>query len=508
MSEPTIDGLDDDEALQLIAEHINAAGDHGNMALASTALALADALEERGVSDEDLAVLDYFRANAWDARYRQRLGARARVWDWDQPEVREQIFLLRKALNNTAFGTLHPMYRCQILTNLANQFDKIGRFVEAQAIWTRALGIDPDFWMARANRGNGLMFYVGTLYDPGHQSVLALHAHRDLTDAVEQIPSFPDLGDVRLAPQFASHAGQIASHFDLEAVRTRHDSDGWSLGETPEEQSYRRWCLQQVLFLNPLNDVERKPVAAQDILGLPSFTLDLDSPPIVIGMANELKQGFASARWLLYEGMHSDAVHFSDRDVLLFNTLDYPAYGLSVEKVKLAFRMAYSSLDKIAYFLNFYFELGIPQKKVSFRTIWRDKENGPVRDVFVQSENWPWRGLFWLGKDLFDEDMRDTTEPDARALAELRNHLEHKYVKVHDMGPPLGSPDDPLFDRLAHAISRADLEQRTLKLLQLVRAALIYLFLGMHRNERARARGKTGRLSGMPLDAWRDEWKR
>ncbi|MEL7831331.1 hypothetical protein AAG604_04155 [Citromicrobium bathyomarinum] len=83
MSEPTIDGLDDDQALQLIAEHINAAGDHGDMALASTGLALADALEARGVTDADLAVLDYFRANAWDVRYQQRLDDRAQVWDWD-----------------------------------------------------------------------------------------------------------------------------------------------------------------------------------------------------------------------------------------------------------------------------------------------------------------------------------------------------------------------------------------------------------------------------------------
>ena len=36
-----------------------------------------------------------------------------------------------------------------------------------------------------------------------------------------------------------------------------------------------------------------------------------------------------------------------NRDVLLYNTLDYPAYGLAVEKVKVAFRMAYSIFDKI-----------------------------------------------------------------------------------------------------------------------------------------------------------------
>ena len=49
-------------------------------------------------------------------------------------------------------------------------------------------------------------------------------------------------------------------------------------------------------------------------------------------------------RRVLWEGIKSDEPHFSDREVLLYNTLDYPSYGLSVEKVKMAFRMAYSIL--------------------------------------------------------------------------------------------------------------------------------------------------------------------
>ena len=155
-----------------------------------------------------------------------------------------------------------------------------------------------------------------------------------------------------------------------------------------------------------------------------------------------------------------------------------------------------------------YLALGVSKNHVSFRTIWREKENGPVRDRFAKSENWPLRGLFWLSKDLFEEDMRDSTEPEARALAGLRNHLEHKYVKVHEMLLPPMSIDDPLRDTLAHAITRSDLERRTLRLMQLVRSALIYLSLGMHLEERKRAKGREGLTVTMSLDPWRDEWKR
>jgi hypothetical protein len=99
---------------------------------------------------------------------------------------------------------------------------------------------------------------------------------------------------------------QIAHHYDIEAIGKAHKPDGWYMGGNPTERAYRRWCLDHVLFLNPLNDIEAAPVAARDIMGLPNFTTAIDEPPIVIGMFNELKQGFASARWMLWEGITSE----------------------------------------------------------------------------------------------------------------------------------------------------------------------------------------------------------
>ena len=44
------------------------------------------------------------------------------------------------------------------------------------------------------------------------------------------------------------------------------------------------------------------------------------------------EQEYASARWLLFDGLHNDDVHFSDRNVAIANTLDYSAFGLAIEK--------------------------------------------------------------------------------------------------------------------------------------------------------------------------------
>ena len=315
------------------------------------------------------------------------------------------------------------------------------------------------------------------------------------------------MGDTRHREVIERAAEQILRHYDLKAIHQAYRPYDWPIGEEPAEQKYRQWCLAKTLFLNPLNDVDAVPIAARDALCLPNFVLPAGEPPVVTGMFNELKQLFVSARWMLWEGLHGERDHFSDRDVALFNTLDHPSYGLSVEKVKAAFRLSYSIFDKIAYFLNHYLALGVVGHRVSFRTIWREKDIGPLRDPIAMSENWPLRGLYWLSKDLFEEGMKDSTEPQARALAELRNHLEHKYVKVHEFSASSPGNGDPFHDTLAYSLTRSDLEQKTLRLLQLVRSALVYLSLAMHQEERRRAKERSGLSAPMLLDVWRDEWK-
>ncbi|MBW1999919.1 MAG: hypothetical protein JRJ29_18405, partial [Deltaproteobacteria bacterium] len=105
------------------------------------------------------------------------------------------------------------------------------------------------------------------------------------------------------------------------------------------------------------------------------------------------------------------------------------------EKMKASFRMAYSLFDKIAFFLNHYLRLSIPERNVSLRTIWYKSQNrkGGLRDEFTQRQNWPLRGLFWLSKDLYEDKpgFKESIEPDAQELHEIRNHLEPICGWVH-----------------------------------------------------------------------------
>jgi hypothetical protein len=510
----TLDRLLPDAGLEAIALIVDHASDTNDSALTDKALAWCKQFESRLTTEQQRAILDYFHANAWANRHIERRSTAAEAWAWDQEELQKQIFYLRRARNNPAFTELPRFRKCQILTNLANQLNTAGRFIEARALWSEALREQPTFWMARANRGRGLMYYAHALYDEGHMAVLALNAHKDLTDSLLHIDEYPEFGDSSVRHVFATHASSIEKHFDLAEIEASYRPDRFALTEEGNERAYRTWCLQETLFLNPLNDLAPHAIAARDVLTLPNFVTKTNESPVLVGFFNQLKQEFVSARWLYFEGINAEETHFSDHDVLLYNTLDYPALGLDMEKVKISFRICYSLLDKIAYFLNYYLTLGHPEDRVSFRNVWREKGTGEVHCKFTASENWPFRGLYWLSKDLFEPDFKDMTDPESHALHDLRNHLEHKYVKTHSLTvperPTKGGETGLFFDNLAYSVSRRDLERKTLRLLQLTRSALIYLSLGMHKEELRRREnaGPEAFAAPMPLFELDDERKR
>ena len=120
------------------------------------------------------------------------------------------------------------------------------------------------------------------------------------------------------------------------------------------------------------------------------------------------------------------------------------------------------------------------------------------------------RGLYWLSRDLFDDrgGFKQSAEPDAQQLQQIRNHIEHRYLKVHE--DMWSGPDDenPFADTLAVSIYRDDLEAKALRMLKFARAALVYLVCAVQVEERARAaKGAKGIAAPMFVDRWEDDWK-
>jgi len=467
----------------------------------------------RELTSTQQSVAHYFLGNAWSSLRTLKRKESNLVWDWEQEELEQEITHFRLAIRGATESGFPAMRLCQIYTNLGNALNHVGRFVEAIDYWNMALEINPNFSMALGNKGFGLVHYAKVLYDNGHVGVLLKFAHHLLTEALKRkLHRGARKG-------FKKYVKDVESRLKPEFLQEPLDLEEFSLGRSQSEKSYRKWCLNQRLFLNPLNDLGPYNIAARDVLTCPSVVVGINEGPYYHGFFNQMKQEYVSARFLFYEGLESEKPHYSDRDVLLYNTLDYPSYALCIEKQKLAFRAAYSLLDKVAFFLNHYMRLRIRERDVSFKRLWYKKLNKPssgLRKEFPDSKNWPFRGLFWLAKDLYENapGFRDAMEPEAQNLAEIRNHIEHKYIKIHEKlwsGQPDSSDEIglALSDTLAYSLYRDEFANKVLKMLRLARVALVYLSLGIHIEERKKTaeRDQKKIVAPMPLDKWEDKWK-
>lgn len=513
----SVDALDAEAALNHLARLIDLAFVFRHADGTRRALQVGEDISKRILTHGQTAILNYYLSNAWANRRQLERPAGQDEWKWEQPEVEKQIIHLRRALGSDAFSELDPLRQCQVLTNLGNLLNTVGRFVEAIGYWDEALTILPSFGMALGNRGYGLIFYAQSLYDDGHRPIFLRHAHAGLQTALACDPDEVHGVDHWARDAFNEKLAWLESTLVPEYLSQGTLMEEFPLGDSEDEIRYRRWCLRNRLFLNPLNDLGPHSIAAHDVLTTPSIVVKPGEGMHFQGFFNQLKQEYASARYLYYEGATSTKPHFSDKGVLLVNTLDYPCYSLAAEKAKIAFRMAYSLLDKVAFFLNHYLALGIPERRVGFRSFWyigQERQRG-LRPEFDACDNWPLRGLFWLSKDLFENaaEFRECLEPDAQELDTVRNHAEHKYLKLHDSlwsGPADGGRAFGIQpDVLAFSVYRSDFTAKALRLMKLARAALTYLSLAIHAEEKKQeqARPKKGLVLPMPVDTWEDEWK-
>ena len=459
----------------------------GKADILNDAAKLATQVDTRSLSRYELAIFHYHVSNVWGNSFKLLPDDRKQERIWEQPEIEKQLIHNRLAVSalETTDGACPLPVVCAIYTNLGNTLFQIGRFVEALDYWDRALVLKPDFGMAVANKGYGLLHYAHLLHDEGHAMIFLLQSRETLRQALKlEI-------DPHARPFFKDHLkslNRVLYPYNDKKFLT-------PVGEFPEkengETAFRNWRLQNRLFLNPLNDLGTFMEAASDVLMTLSLEKDPANPSPFHDHFTLLKQEFTCARQLYFESVQS-APGIAASGGAILSSPENAACDLSIEKLKIAFRMAYSLFDKIAFFLKKYFQLPISQQRVNFRTLWYPegrKANG-LQPILLQSQNWPLRGLFWLSKDLYEHnlDFKEGLEADARQLYALRNHLEHNYLLIQD---------DALYaasyaasgktglrvtnDASVYVIGRTDFADRTLRILKMVRAALIYLSLAVHR---------------------------
>ena len=469
------------QTLDDLAHTIDGASDAGDEAVLRR---LGEDCESRlrTAESEDQVRLLYYWSNTYSSIIAIKQNEPDFVWNWKQTEGVQNILLLRQAIREPSFDTINSIVARQIRTNLASRLHAIGRPVAANEERLRVLEYDPLFAKALAGQAKGIAFYATQLYDQNHIPIL-LAAARSLFDTALGKDAFWESGDRdSVAPGLLEERNRIADDLHRNHYDDDYNLNQWSLGDTEEEHSYRRWCLRNRLFLNPLNEAYTETVAATDVLHLPSHSYGIKDVPRFSAYYNLLKQEYASARYRLYRATHEDGPEFMMRDVLMLDSGEGQVLGHFTEDLRSAFQTTYGIFDKIGLFLNDYFQVGLEPRNVSFRGVWfvnPCRADSEIRPLFKNHPNWPLRGLYFLSKDLFDHDFKEVSEPDAAHLAQLRHQLEHRFLSFQNFNTEQSTE--------THRFISIDVfENKALRLLKMAREALIYLSLAMHREEKLR----------------------
>lgn len=489
-----------DEKLYEVARSIDSALDTGSQQALEDALGSLKVLAAHASTSQQRGLVHYFSANAL-AGLRQ-LEGEGGSW-WQQPLFSREVLHLRIALSEFEKTDEGEARKLQVLTNLGNAYNYAGRFTEAIELWNRALA-KHAFGMALANRGLGLYGYARYVQTAPAQTLLLRDARESMRLAL--VAGVEEHAEAGIQGCF-EHVSSFLDWSSFQAPKLPLPSD-----MPADERLYRRWCQRQGLFLSPLNDLtdSRGIEDIADSLLLPDITVPVSEggpePPVVYGMFNQLKQEFVSARFLAYEAIRESAVeslHYSDRGVALLNMLDYRLYRLWVEKLKMAFLSAHAIFDKLAYLMNDYWKLGLEPREVSFGGVWYvgGRRRDGVSEKVKAFDNRPLHGLFWLSRDFYDSaDLAEDVAPEARMLHEIRNHMAHKYLRVHDeLIGALRSDRQEVARDFSFEVTGSELQACALKLMKLARSAMVYLAAAMEHEESAR-RQESGLVA--PMHVW------
>ncbi|HEX7607755.1 MAG TPA: LA2681 family HEPN domain-containing protein [Candidatus Cryosericum sp.] len=352
--------------------------------------------------------------------------------------------------------------RKQVFVNYGNCLDMLGRGVEAFDAYDAAIAIDEHFSMAIGNRAKALRFfadisgrYRGAIYVEAYQAIKSIIDNQDLIA----------IGGLSARKSFEDELQGIASRFkdktDL-TKRLAHPNYSTTNLSTFEEY-YLAFCAKEKLFLNfHVHDTQCESAITDPIfISLITPIEDDDTFYRLAKSINQIKEDYAVARLLLVQSQfkREDFDSISRRTTFV-NTLDYSQFNLYSGLLKSAFKEAYNILDKIAVFINDYYNLGLRTDRIYFTTIWQ--LDGRIRDRILESKNISLYALY----DIYQDFKSGYYEP----LQAIRNASTHRKLVICDSVP---TDSDKKDDK--ENIGYSTMLGETVNLMRLAKSSIIYL---------------------------------
>lgn len=331
------------------------------------------------------------------------------------------------ALYLTAFRTSCRAYLC-----LANAYDHLGRFCEAQQYYRMALQDSYNTTKVEVNQG----FAYANMHSFWTEEEPFI-----VRKAQQIIRKYQQTFD-RLSPYFCQICSWPSPSFDAPLI----DYDNI------QESGYEKWICQHYLRINRFNDVETDSMLSLcDNVKLPVIAETPERKALYESTFEEIKGSFISTRKILYTIINEDK------------------NSMNMEMLKMAYKNFYSIFDKIAMFISNYLDIKLKSYEVDFAKIWNCKNGDIRREILTHSQNMPLLGLYNIKLDVYGMMKTDwyVVDEQTKDLKMLRNYMEHKSIIINDVS--MSRTEYQL------TISKQELELNTIRLAQLVRCAIIYL---------------------------------
>lgn len=432
------------------------------------------------VNDDILLFTLYFLGNLYSCKSKI-VQEKSYTWKWGLfPENKVLALNYYRQIFNNFGEDFNGFYDVQV--NMANELNGFCRIVEANRLlnfdYTKAIG---DSWyIAPLNRAKNLRYISHYLNDSGHSDYYNYMAYGLLCDLKNNIDNID-------YPQIKNHLANDAdlNNFIIQCDKVKSQFKPFNVlysddGYSQDERNYRRWCLDNVLFLNPMNDITKEWVAAQDILQFPNYRVKANEGPFFSAAFSDIKRRYCRARHLAFEGFLNLCPKYEQQDLYLTDTLDYVDYSASTENLKIALRLCYSILDSLMLLMIQYFK-SKPFKEAYFRPRFIKDNFNDIKNPFIDA-------LYWISCDLFDNsNISDWKAPNPTSadLKILRDNMEHNWVRIVEFDDIVNNTWNNEHD-YAKVITRESLEKYTMEMFHYTRDALLYFTFAVKHNEKIR----------------------
>jgi len=382
----------------------------------------------------------------------------------------------REALKHS--GEVSLDFKKQLYVNYGNCLDYLGRGVEALNAYDSAIKIDKNFSMAIGNRAKALCFFADI--SRKYRDAIYIQAYQEIKSIINK-QDLIQMGGISAKKAFENELKKIESltknKKDL-AKNLKHPK--YNTEKLSEfEKAYLDFCTKEKLFLNfHIHDNQCEasvidPIFIAQIIKIGDDEIYYQYAKYI----NQIKEDYATARLLLVQSQfkREDFDNIS-RKTTFVNTLDYAQFNLYSGLLKSAFKEAYNILDKIAVFINDYYQLGLQEDRIYFTSIWYCDNCKKIRDEILESKNISLYALY----DIY----QDFKSGHYQKIRNIRNALTHKKLVIFDSVVTNWDNKENKCN-----IGYNTMVRETINMLTLTKSAIIYL-INFVNTEENKKRGK------------------